>query len=138
MATFGVDNFLGEVTVDGSTANFKFTDPDDVKNVQEVSISPKEFPEGVISPDSREVSDYAYSLVAEKMNAVRSERIKATETKQVADQQDAAKAEKSVTAQHLASAQDSQVAPAGTEVRKDGVKQTVYNTAEPSDGKNKN
>jgi hypothetical protein len=127
MATFGVDNFLGEVSFDGSVANFHFTDPDDVKNVQDVSVSAKEFPEGVVSADSREVSDYAYSLVAEKMNAVRSERIKAAEVKLVTDEQDHKKVEASISAQHLATAQDNKTPSSGTETREDGVRQTVYN-----------
>jgi hypothetical protein len=133
MATFGVDNFIGELSIDGSTANFHFTDPDDVHNVADVNISPKEFPEGVVSPDSREVSDYAYSLVAEKMNAARSERLKAAELQRVSEAQDAETVAKAVTAQHFKDAQDNTVAPAGTETRADGVKQTVYNTAEPTD-----
>ncbi len=132
MSTFGVDNFIGEVTVDGSVANFKFTDPDDVKNVMEVSVSEKEFPGGVVTADSRDVADYAYSLVAEKMNAVRSERIKATETQLVSENQERDKAAKIATAHHLKEARDTAVVPAGTETREDGVKQTVYNVATPA------
>jgi hypothetical protein len=130
MATFGVDNFNGELSLDGSTANFKFTDPDDTSNVAEVSISPKEFPEGVISPDSREVSDYAYSLVSKQLNDRRSERLKAANIRLETAEQDRLKAEKAATAAHFSDTSDSEVASAGTETRKDGTKQTVYNTAE--------
>jgi hypothetical protein len=137
MATFGVDNFLGELSVDGTTANFHFTDPDDTTNVADVSLSPKEFPEGVISPDSREVSDYAYSLVSKQMNDKRSERLKAANIKLETAEQDRLKAERAATAEHLGSAKDSQVAPAATETRSDGTKQTVYNTAAPSTEKKK-
>lgn len=132
MATFGVDNFIGEVTVDGSVANFRFTDPDDVKNVAEVSVSEKEFPQGVVSADSREVSDYAYSLVAKQLNAVRSDRIKAAETRLVVEAQEADKAAKELQSEHLRTAQDNVTPAAGTEKREDGVVQNVYNTAPPS------
>jgi hypothetical protein len=132
MATFGVDNFLGELSLDGTTANFHFTDPDDTANVADVSISPKEFPEGVVSPDSREVSDYAYSLVSKQLNDKRSERLKAANVKLEVEEQDRLKAERAATAEHLSSAEDSKVAAAGEEKREDGVKQTVYNTAAPS------
>lgn len=132
MSTFGVDNFLGELTLDGSTANFHFTDPDDTKNVADVSISPKEFPEGTISPDSREVSDYAYSLVSKQMNDARSERLKAAEVKQISEDQDRLKAEKAQVAAHLDAAQDNKTPSVATETRDDGTKQSVYNAAEPT------
>jgi hypothetical protein len=135
MSTFGVDNFIGEVSVDGSVANYKFSDPDDLKNVMEVSVSEKEFPAGVKSADSREVSDYAYSLVAEKMNAVRSDRIRAQETKLLSDNLEADKEAKAVSSHHLETAQDSQVKPAGTEKREDGATQTVYNVQPATDKK---
>jgi hypothetical protein len=137
MSTFGVDNFIGELSVDGSVANFKFTDPDDVKNVMEVSLSPKEFPEGTTQADSREVADYAYSLVAEKMNATRSDRLAAAEAKQASESLEREKSEKAAVNQHLKDATDNHTPATTTETREDGVKQQVYNTAAPSDAKKK-
>lgn len=135
MPTFGVDNFLGELSLDGSTANFHFTDPDDVTNTADVNVSPKEFPEGVLDASSREVSDYAYSLVSKQLNDKRSERLKAVTVKQAAEEQDRLKAERAVTAEHLSTVQDNVTPRATTEKREDGVTQNVYNTAEPSTDK---
>lgn len=85
MAEYGLGNFIYEVTFDGKTANFKFRDPDDVSNVADASLSESDFPEGITQPDSRQVADVAYTLVAKQLNDKRDARLKqetldATET----------------------------------------------------------
>lgn len=130
----GLDNFLYEVTTDGSVANFKFWDPADVKNVAEVAVSDKEFPNGVQTADSRDVADYAYSLVSKELNAKRADKATAEATAQVEAQAATDKEAKEATAVHLKEAQNNATSPIGTETRSDGVTQNVYSsTVDSSD-----
>jgi hypothetical protein len=133
----GLDNFLYDLQIDGATANFHFYDADDPKNVADVSISPKEYPEGVTTADSREVADYAYSLVAEKMNAARSDRAKALAVDQADKDAEAAKTERAVTAAGLKISEDVTTKPTTTETREDGVKQNVYSSTVDSSAPSK-
>lgn len=84
MPTLGVDGFLYDMTVDGKTANFKFTDPEDVNNTTEVSVSEKEMENTKAS--SREVQDYAYSLVSKELTDKRAARQAKAEADRVAAQ----------------------------------------------------
>jgi hypothetical protein len=124
----GLDNFLYDLAIDGGTANFKFWDPNDPTNTAEVSVSPKEFPEGVTAAASREVADYAYSLVSKQLNDKRADKAKAEAQTQLDAQAAADKEAKAATAAHLSEAQDNSTAPLGTEKREDGVTQNVFSS----------
>ena len=127
--TQGVDGFLYTVQIDGKTANYHFWDQNDIKNSQDVSVSDKEFPEGVTNPDTREAVDYAYSIVSEKLTLVQSDKVKADVVRAAELKQDA-DAQTRLSAQEFhTNAVDATVRPVATEKRADGVTQNVYNTA---------
>lgn len=89
MPSYGLGNFLYEVTPEDNGAKFKFWDEHDASNTAECSVNKSEFPEGVTAPDTREVAELAYGKVGEKMSAKRDERIKADQEKQLQDKQNA-------------------------------------------------
>lgn len=122
----GLDNFLYEVKIDGKTANFHFWDPEDSTNTADVSVSDKEVPDA--NAEARETAEYAFSLVSKQLNDKRIERRKAADTARLSEQQDADKAAKAATAQHLSEASDNKTAPLGTEKREDGTVQNVYSS----------
>jgi hypothetical protein len=124
----GIDNFLYEINTDGSVANFKFWDADDVTNVAEVAVSAKEFPEGVTQADSREVVDYAYGLVGSEMNKKRADRAVKLAHEAAEAQAQADKDEKASQLEIAKAAQHNVTAPLTTEVREDGVTQNVFSS----------
>ena len=127
--TQGIDGFLYTVNIDGKTANYHFWDQNDIKNSQDVSISDKEFPEGVTNPDTREAVDYAYSIVSEKLTLVQSDKVKADAVRAAELKQDADTQARLSAQEFHANAVDGTVRPNATEKRADGVTQNVYNTA---------
>lgn len=79
MPTFGLGNFLYDVSYADGHAIFKFYDPEDTSNTAEVSLGEKDF-DG-FRPDSRQVADKAYAQAAKGLNKARNDRL----AKQAAD-----------------------------------------------------
>jgi len=88
MATFGLGNFMYDVTVDGKGASFKFYDAQDATNTAEVSISADEIKElGKVDADGREVSELAYARVSKELNDKRDKRVREEQIKELDDRQ---------------------------------------------------
>jgi hypothetical protein len=130
---YGLGNFLYELEVSDGNANFKFWDAEDAANTAEVSVSQKDFPEGVKDADSRQVADIAYTQCQQVLNDKRDARLKKEAADNVAEKQKEDKRVREEAADVLANGQDVAVAPA--HVEKDGTR--VYNTATPDDQDNK-
>ena len=124
MPTFGLGNFMYEMTVEGQSAKFNFYDPEDVSNSAEASVSQKEMPEKKVGVDGREVSEIAYGKVAKQLNDKRAKRLADEQTKELEDrlERDAKAVEAST--QFYADSEEGSVKPAKEE--KDGTR--VYNT----------
>lgn len=129
MPTYGLGNYIYDITVDNGSANFKFWDSEDSTNTAEVSVSSKDFPAGITQADSRQVADLAYSQCSKLLNDKRDTRLK----KQAADALEAKTAEEArvreEAADFLNNSQDVQTEP--TSVTDDGTK--VFNASTPSD-----
>jgi hypothetical protein len=128
MPQYGLGNFVYELEVKDNAAHFKFSDPEDASNTAEVSVSQKDFPEGITTADSRQVADMAYAQCQKILNDKRDARFK----KQATDALEAKTAEdaRAREAAHdfLNNAQD--VATEPHHVEEDGTR--VYNV-EPQD-----
>jgi hypothetical protein len=129
MAQYGLGNFVYELEISNDTANFSFHDPNDVTNTAEVSVSKKDFPEGIVQPDSRQVADLAYAQCSKVLNDKRDARLKKEASAEFNTRTDEEARSREAQADFLNNAQDASVQPAKTE--DDGTK--VYNTAEASD-----
>jgi len=122
MADFGVDNFLGTVTLDGKQAVYKFHDPSDVTNTAEVTLSEKDL-DGK-QAETREATDLAYSKVAEGMNSKRDTKNFKDQAKQVADKQNEDSKTRQAATDFLDNTADNTTKPVS--VDKDGT--NVFNT----------
>lgn len=128
MADYGLDGFLYHQTVDGKTAHFTFTDPEDVTNTAEVTVGEKDIPETALA-GSRETADFAYSQVSKPLNDKRDARRVDAAQVELRERQAAEAQVRESTTDFLANTSDTAVASAGEEKRSDGATQTVYNTA---------
>lgn len=132
MATFGLGNFMYDLTVDGGKAVFKFYDAQDADNTAEVSLSTKDM-DG-FDADSRQVADKAYAQVSKVLNDKRDSRL-AKEAQQELNEKQAEDARvREAGEDFLNKAEDVKVAPA--QVEEDGTH--VFNTAEASDASSDN
>jgi hypothetical protein len=127
MAEYGLGNFKYELEVKDGSSKFKFYDPEDASNTAEVSVSQKEFPEGVTQPDSRQVADLAYAQCAKVLNDKRDARLRKEAADALKAKQDEDARSREAAADFLNNSKDVEVEPA--KVESDGTK--VYNT--PSD-----
>jgi hypothetical protein len=76
MAQFGLGNFIYELEVSDGKANFNFRDPEDANNTAQVSVSQKDFPEGIPQADSRQVAELAFAQCSKVLNDKRDARIR--------------------------------------------------------------
>jgi len=127
MATFGLGNFLYELTVQDGKASFHFYDQDDAENTADVSLGTKDF--NGYSADSRQVADIAYAQASKVLNDKRDARLakKAAADLSVKQTEDSRLREAGEDFQN--NAQDVAVQPA--QVEEDGTH--VYNTGDPAD-----
>lgn len=124
---YGLGNFLYELDIADGNANFKFWDADDANNTAEVTVSQKDFPEGVKDADSRQVADLAYSQCQQVLNDKRDARIKKEINDEVTAKQKEDKRVRDEAETFLSSTADVAVKP--DHIERDGTK--VYNTKAP-------
>lgn len=86
MATYGLGNYKYDFSADAGTAKFHWYDPEDATNTADCSVSAKDFPEETSDPESRQVADIAYGLVAKQLNDKRDARIKREAAEQLEKQ----------------------------------------------------
>lgn len=128
MPTFGLGEFLYELTVSDNEAQFNFWDREDATNTADVSIATKDFPEGITDPTARQVADLAFGQCSKVLNQKRDARLKKEAADAFSASQDLAAKNREAAADHFATTEDVVTAPAL--VLKDGTK--VYNV--PRDG----
>lgn len=121
MAQYGLGNYVYDIDVeDDGSAHFKFFDPQDPANAEEVVLAPKDFPGGVSNPDSRPVAEAAFNQCAKLLNDKRDARLQAeTVAKMKADQAAGAAARENAQ-EYLSNIQDPATEP--DHVEKDGTK----------------
>lgn len=106
MATYGLGNFKYDITVNGTSANFKFFDPEDVTNTAEVSLHEKDFPEGITEPDTREVAEVALAQCQKLLNDKRDARIKKEREAELDEQSEETKRSREAANDFLANTQE--------------------------------
>jgi hypothetical protein len=120
----GIGGYIVRFNNNGTSAEFEFRDPADVTNTAKVSVTEKDFPDGIFQPDSRQVLDEAYNRVASQLNNKRDERLKEEAEDRLDKQQTEDRRVREAAQDHFANSSDVAVQPAKTD--SDGVK--IYNT----------
>lgn len=106
MATYGLGKFMYDIIVEDKQAKFSFYDPEDATNTAEVTLTEKDFPEGVTAPDTREVAEAAFAQCQKLLNEKRDARVRRERTTELDEQLDQDKHDRETAADFLASSGD--------------------------------
>ena len=118
MATYGLGQFKYDIEINGKSAKFSFYDPEDVDNTAEVSLSEKDMPEGVETPDDRQVAELAFAQCQKLLNDKRDARMIKDRTEDLKEQDAETKRSREVANDFLANVAGSKEQPK-SETKKD-------------------